>query len=79
MGRGFTTLRQDSWNVRLGEIATLEEQRLTRHGREGVSEAITEVQTGRVISPTEQAPGLARRLGLLRSYGLQLDPGSLNK
>lgn len=63
----------------MGEIATLEEQRLPRHGRQGVSEAITEVQSGRMISPAEQAPRLARRLGLFRGYGRQLDSGSLNK
>ena len=74
-GAGSTVLPPISGrlDIRPREIVPLEQQRLAAHVREGVGEAVPEVESGGVISLAEPPPGVPSGSEMSRSHGDQFD------
>src|SRR5262245_60050664 len=68
-----------SCDVGLAEIPALEEQRLGGCPREGVGEAVTEVEAGRVTALAEVRVRLPGDMGLLLGEGLDDDAGAADQ
>ena len=63
----------------MGEVVALAEHRLVRERREGVREAIAEVQAGSVTTLAVPREGVSRRIGVFRGDGDELDARTSEK